>query len=241
MLDLKTFKQQLQQTSYYKNMFNCNETILGIYILGSQATQILDERSDIDIVILIKDGCYRDMSDTEYLTYNGVKVHWYYAPISQLFDIDNLSKRLSVLTALQFHYLRPELIIYENNKYLHILQYLYNNSKLIFQYAAYGFYNQHKDYINKLLNQRAVFEEDHTKFLYHLCLVSDELNNICVDRNLLLTLKRIRWQPVPETYKQAAIIKLENYLNYIQMNPCNYQDKLHSLFINIPQEEGVIT
>ena len=65
----KEFIEAFKNTIYYQRLFETCENILGIFILGSRSTGLIDEKSDYDLVILTLNGNYIDSSRYEYLLY----------------------------------------------------------------------------------------------------------------------------------------------------------------------------
>ena len=207
------FIQAFKETSYYRSLFDSYE-ILGIYLLGSRCTGIVDDDSDYDIAILTLNGDDKDVSKHEYLMYKDKKVHWYYCPISTLLKITY--NTLKILCSIQLRNLRDDLIIYENPKYSNMLQSLHELKYDISVLGIYRLFEAKKDFISKVIAEGQILEEHYSKYLYHLCVASYYLVNEEPDKDFLRTLKRIKWQPVPDVYKRLTVERLKLYKSYIE-------------------------
>ena len=69
---------------FYKNLF-LNKDIIGIYVGGSRLTNVIDEKSDYDLVILTNGGKYENVNKHAFIKWcDSIKLHWYYIPIIEL-------------------------------------------------------------------------------------------------------------------------------------------------------------
>lgn len=215
---MEEFINSFKNTSYYQRFFNTSEVLL-ICLGGSMCTGITDERSDYDITIITLDGDdYIDASAHEYLMYKSKKVHWYYRSIKHLFDGEHTNSKVYVGTML-LRNIREDLIIYENPKYSDMLQRLYDIKDKLSDLGIYRLFEIQKAYISEVLNEGAVLEKHHTKYLYHLCLASYYLTGEEPEKDFLRAIKRIRWQPVSDEYKNLAVERLRIYKDYVEANP----------------------
>lgn len=211
---MQTFIEAFRQTSYYHTIIQ-KENVVAVYIAGSRAFDIVDERSDYDLQVITMDGEYEDVSKKYYLTWRGVKVHWYTVPIPELTKYGHYdSMRYVGINALR-HY-RPELVIYENPKYADILQAIYDHRDEISNIGIYYFYYYAKSYIDRILDAGEILECHHSKRIYHLCIASYLITGDEMDKDFLLSIKRIRWQPVPEEYKRLAVERLRKLKECIE-------------------------
>jgi predicted nucleotidyltransferase len=225
---MKEFISAFKNTSYYQRLLDSSE-VLCIHLGGSMATGITDERSDYDLIIVTLDGDYIDASKWEYLMYKGKKVHWYYRSIKHFFDSSHKDIKAYGGTII-LRNLRDDIIIYENPKYINILHRFYQIKDKIGQLGIYCLFKAQDNYINNVLREGKVLEKYYTKYLYHLCLSSYYLLNEEPDKDFLRILKRIRWQPVSEEYKQLAIERLKIYKNYIESHPIDLDRALNDLY-----------
>lgn len=228
-VNIKEFINAFKNTSYYKELFNVSTEILGIFLLGSRAVGITDEHSDYDIVILTLDGDYIDASKYEYLKYGEQKVHWYYQPINKLFQKNFDDNQLMMLCPIQLKHLSSSLTIYENPKYTELLSRLYTIKDKISTIGIYQLFDKKQNYIEDILCKEEVLETAYSKFLYHLCLASYYLLGESPNKTFLKTLKRIKWVPVPNEYKELAIQRLKLSKAYIEKYPLDIDLELAKL------------
>ena len=230
------FIEEFKDTSYYQNLLNSAEVVF-IYMGGSMCSGITDERSDYDIVIVTLNGeSYIDASRYEYLMYEGRKVHWYYRSIKGLFETNH--KNMHAHTgAIWLRNLCDNMIIYENPKYKDIWQDLYAVKDRLSDLGMYRLFEVQKDYIDKVINEGKVLEKHYTKYLYHLCLASYYLTREESDKDFLRVLKRIRWQPVPDEYKQLAVKRLKILKNYIEAHPIELDRAFNDLYMELNIQE----
>lgn len=211
---MQEFIEAFRQTSYYRSIVE-RENVVAVYIAGSRACDTIDERSDYDIQVLTMNGEDEDVSKKYYLTWRGVKVHWYTLSIPELTKWSKYDlMRYGGINALR-HY-RPELVIYENPKYADILQAFYDHRDEISDIGIYHFYYYAKPYIDSILDAGEILECHYSKRIYHLCLSSYLIAGDEVDKDFLRSIKRIRWQPVPEEYKQLAVERLRKLKECIE-------------------------
>lgn len=214
---MKQFIESLKCTSYYNKFFERGE-VIAIYILGSRSIGIIDEQSDYDIVVITTDGEIEDPSNIEYLKYQGRKVHWYFRPITTLLSI-HLKDLKGHLCPMQLRNLHEGLVIYSNPKYKTLLDVLNNIKNELSVLGAYTFYMAKEKYIAKILADQQILESSYSKILYHLCWASYYLTNEEPNEPFLASIKRIKWRPVPQEYKDLAVQRLQIYKNYIDNNP----------------------
>ena len=222
------FIEAFKNTSYYKTLISSAEVVC-IYIGGSMCCGITDERSDYDLVILTLDNEYIDASKYEYLRYKDKKVHWYYRPIEHVVRTDTKDMKSAVGTVILRH-LRDECIIYKNPKYIDIIDNLYSAREVIGDLGAYHLFELKKAYIDDILVEGKILEKHYSKHLYQLCLASYYLLRDNPDKDFLRSLKRIRWQPVSDEYKNLAVDRLKIYKNYIDNHPIDFEVCLKALY-----------
>ena len=227
---MKDFINEFKQTSYYKSIFNSYE-VIGIFILGSRSTGVNDLDSDYDIIVLTADGDYLDVSTYQYLKYKDRKVHWYYRPISSLFE--TTGHILNILCPVQLRNISSAFIIYENPKYSTILNYLYRHKCEISKIACYSMYNFKKDYVQEIINAGELLESHYCKYLYHLCLGSYYLMDETPDIPLLKALKKSKYNMLTDTYRKQAFERLQKYHDYIEKNPVDLKETNKQTYLEL--------
>lgn len=231
------FIKAFKNTSYYRNIFKYADTeIILIYIGGSRNSGLTDERSDYDIIVLTLDGDFIDVSSYEHLKYRDTKVHWYYQPINILYKADK-SYILSTMGVLLLKNLCDDLIIYENPKYKDLINNLLAMKEKVSSLGAYRLFDIHKELVNKVITEGKLIEEHYTKFLYHLCLASYYIMKEEPDKDFLKSLKRIRWAPVSEEYKQLAVDRLMIYNNFMEHNPVSHDLLMSEIYDQLEIEK----
>ena len=230
---LNTFINDFKQSNYYKQIYTENEsnTVLGIYLVGSTCMGLDDDNSDYDITVLTLKGDYIDKSEEFHLRYKGKKVHWWYLPISMLFD---LYSDLRTMTPLQLHYITSDFIIYENPDYKMLLERLFSYKNEISTLAVYKFFDGHMSVINEVVEKDTIPSEwFFYKYLYHLCNATYYLYDEEVDITFLKELKRVYCKPISEEVKKLAAKRLAMGIKYINDNPIDYREELRKLYNKI--------
>lgn len=206
-----------KKSSYYERAFRDHNIIL-FFVSGSRATGILDERSDFDL-IAITDNSTPEEEPMEYLTYKGLKVHWYWRPLSTFILGGNiLSVPMIAMGDLEFAFIKDNIILYQNPRYNTIIEYLNNVKDDIGQIGVKVLYETQKKQIETILQQGAILEKNYTKFLYYLCVAVTYATEKQLDNKFLNAVKRIRWQPISDEYKQRAFDYINNLNEYIKLN-----------------------
>lgn len=211
---MQEFIEAFRQTSYYRQIIE-REGIVAVLIGGSRALGLADERSDYDLTVITMGGEYEDVSKKYYLTWRGVKVHWYIIPIHELTKWSKYDLlRYCGINALRCY--RPELVIYENPKYADVLQAIYDHRDEISNIGIYHFYYHEKSHIDRILDAGEILECHYSKRIYHLCFSSYLITGDEIDKDFLRSIKRIRWQPVSEEYKRLAVERLRKLKECIE-------------------------
>ena len=216
---MKEFIEKFQKTSFFQEILQERE-VIAILLLGSRIVGVIDEESDYDLVALVPNGSYQDVGKEKYLRYKDKKVHWYYTPITEWYKQQE-NGVLVYLCPLQFYNLTEDFILYKNPKWEKHINFLLNKKKQISDLAARALHFYYNGYIQEIIATNTIKEKDHSKFLYHLSVASYFLLDEPLDIEFLKKIKRIRWQPVEDKYKEQAIIRLNKMQTYIQNNPIN--------------------
>lgn len=212
---LNEFIKDLQSSPYYNRLFTGHDVIL-ISMYGSRPLDIVDSKSDYDLVVITSDF-EEPVSPEEFLTYNGIKVHWYYKPLSSI--IDARRKTHSYFGAMQLAFMTDDIILYENPAYARVVQFLKNRKDIIGRINAYNLINAKQGLIDSVLAEGTITEHNYTKFLYHLCYTSYYLYGEVPNKNFLIEIKRIGELPVRDEYKNLAVTRLTMLQNYKALNP----------------------
>lgn len=206
------FIADLTNSKFYRMLFDGKDVVM-IYIAGSRIYNVLDNRSDYDIVVITnKDD--QDYPD-EYLTYKGKKVHWYWRNIDNFIETGN-TYAMRYYGNVLFGYICDDCIVYKNEKYADKINDLLNNKRDIAINGAKLFYNAMKPLVERICEKSRIDEFDYTKYLGHLCVTSYYVLNEPIDCDVVLPAKRIRWQPVDEDTKGKIIERLRLLKDFIE-------------------------
>lgn len=206
------FIADLTNSKFYRMLFDGKDVVM-IYIAGSRIYNVLDNRSDYDVVVITnKDD--QDYPD-EYLTYKGKKVHWYWRNIDNFIETGN-TYAMRYYGNVLFGYICEDCIIYKNEKYADKINDLLNNKRDIAINGAKLFYNAMKPLVERICEKSRIDEFDYTKYLGHLCVTSYYVLNEPIDCDVVLPAKRIRWQPVDEDTKGKIIERLRLLKDFIE-------------------------
>lgn len=212
---LNEFINDLKSSPYYNRLFAGHDVIL-ISMYGSRPLDIVDSKSDYDLVVITSDF-EEPVSPEEFLTYSGIKVHWYYKPLSSI--IDARRKTLSYFGAMQLAFMTDDIILYENPAYARVIRFLKNRKDIIGRINAYNLINAKQGLIDSVLAEGTITEHNYTKFLYHLCYTSYYLYGEVPNKDFLIEIKRIGELPVRDEYKNLAVTRLTMLQNYKALNP----------------------
>lgn len=206
------FIADLTNSKFYRMLFDGKDVVM-IYIAGSRIYNVLDDRSDYDIVVITN----KDDQDypNEYLTYKGKKVHWYWRNIDNFIETGK-TYTMRYYGNVLFGYICEDCIIYKNEKYADKINDLLNNKRDIAINGAKLFYNAMKPLVERICEKSRIDEFDYTKYLGHLCVTSYYVLNEPIDKELVLKAKRIRWQPVDEDTKGKIIERLRLLKDFME-------------------------
>lgn len=206
------FIADLTNSKFYRMLFDGKDVVM-IYIAGSRIYNVLDDRSDYDIVVITN----KDDQDypNEYLTYKGKKVHWYWRNIDNFIETGK-TYTMRYYGNVLFGHICEDCIIYKNEKYADKINDLLNNKRDIAINGAKLFYNAMKPLVERICEKSRIDEFDYTKYLGHLCVTSYYVLNEPIDKELVLKAKRIRWQPVDEDTKGKIIERLRLLKDFME-------------------------
>lgn len=214
------FIEELKASPYYDRIFK-GHNVIAAYIAGSRLAGVTDDRSDYDIVVITADD-KSEYYPQEYLKYKGLKVHWYYESIYKwLFLSKDGTKYSSIPSCFgALLYLNSPQVeyIYINDKYAAVMDYISSVKADLSRTAYYLLYLNLQARIKPIIQQNEIKETDYTKYLYFVCMASYLAYNESVNTEFLKEIKRIRWQPVSDKYKQLAVERIKKYQQYIDTN-----------------------
>lgn len=222
-----SFISDFKQSNYFNRLF-VNHNVIMIYLSGSRLSEIIDNRSDYDLMVIVEDT--DDVNPPyEFLTYEDKKVHWYYRRISEFIETENSNETMKCFGNVLFANIKEDKIIYENKDYEEQIEVLKKNSSKIGILGCYTLHNTQKSLIEDILKEGNILEKHHTKFLYYLCYSYCLLTNETINTDFISKIKRIRWQPVSQDYKDLAVTKLTQLKTYITEHPINLSEEISNI------------
>lgn len=219
----KMFIEDLKSSPYYSRIFKNHEVVM-LFISGSRLLKVTDERSDYDLVVLTNEQTRTEHVD-EFLTYEGVKVHWHYVPLMKYISNED-GTAMSCFGQALFTNLTDDAVIYANPKYLDVIDYFKNNRAVVARVAAYRLTDYHGHLIRSVLQSGEIVEKNYCKFLYHLCYASYLLTGDELNEQLIAEIKRIRWRHVDYTFKATAAERIRLLREYVEAHPLDVQAQI---------------
>lgn len=198
------FATEFQNSALYHKLFDDQDVVM-IYIAGSRICNVVDKRSDYDLIVLTNNEDQDNPS--EFLMYKDKKVHWYWRNVDTFIETGG-TYPMRYYGNLLFGYICDDCIIYKNEKYADKIADLLNNKRDIAINGAKLFYNAMKPLVERICEKSRIDEFDYTKYLGHLCVTSYYVLNEPIDCDVVLPAKRIRWQPVSDDTKTKIIDRL---------------------------------
>ena len=230
---MSDFISKFKQSVYYKQLFETDQEILLIYLGGSRCFNVTNEFSDYDINITTLNGGFKNMHDEYYLTYNGVKVHWFYRSLRYFFEspCTDLWTYSGILTLKG---ISDDLIIYKNpNPYYNsILEQLIGISTDLLVPISYNIFEYNRSYLENILNSGDVLIRYYDKkAIYFLVLASYFILKEPLDTELLKVLNLYRrTKSIPDPYKATILERLKYCDNYIKQFPLDTTKVIENLY-----------
>lgn len=206
------FATEFQNSAFYHKLFDDQDVVM-IYIAGSRICNVVDKRSDYDLIVLTNNEDQDNPS--EFLMYKDKKVHWYWRNVDTFIETGG-TYPMRYYGNLLFGYICDDCIIYKNEKYTDKINQLLEHKHEIGLNGAKLFYESQKQLVESICEKSRIDESDYTKFLGHLCVTSYYVLNEPIDASVVLPAKRIRWQPVSDEIKAKIIERLRLLKNFIE-------------------------
>ena len=218
---LSNFIEELKISKYLSNILSQHKVIL-LYVSGSRIIDTTDDRSDYDLVAVVDETCQSEKED--YLTYKGIKVHWYYNPISNFIAAQGTGLRSC--GAVLFANISEDKIIYANPNYEAVWRLLLSNKNYIAMNGVYEVGKKYSQLISSIAEDGVISVNNYTKILSHLCVASLFVTGMPLDsyaKSMICQIKRIRWQSVSEEAKTWCVEKIVELHRWLQANPQHYK------------------
>lgn len=212
------FINDLKASPYFGRILNGHDVIM-ISLTGSRLIDMDDERSDFDLIVITNDQ-EREEYVSEFLTYYTKKVHWHYVPVTKLIANED-GNLLTCNGEVEFVGLSEQKILYANPKHINVINFLQEKKDTVALVGAYGLVRFHNNLISRILNANEIKQEDHCKYIYHLCFASYVLLSEIPDKSFLTKIKRIRWRTVSDEHKSLAVERIRLLYNFVAEHPLN--------------------
>ena len=222
---LNEFIQDLKNSPFLNRILDGHNVIM-VCMYGSRLLDLTDNISDYDLLVITDDNEEPSYPE-EYLTYEGVKVHWYYKPLASI--IDSRRKTFSYFGTMQLVFLTEDKIIYENPAFARVIKFLKDRKETIGLINAFNLVNAKRELIDSILEEGTIAEHNYTKFLYHLCYTSYYLHGEEPDREFLIEIKRICEMPVREEYIGLAVARLAMLRDFVVNSPFDVDNAIAEL------------
>lgn len=198
MEQLASFIQELKTSPFYHLIFGKYPVML-LYVGGSRAIEVTDERSDYDLTAIV-DGVVEEEQPDFCFLWKGKLVHWYYLSRDIYFVPSKNRPRLVNVAITQFRYVNDKIIVYRNEEYKQYVDELLEKKIELSRDAMDALWDSLSTYSEEIMAAGTVDEHHRSKLLYHLCRMYYELRGEPLDKDFLAVIKRIRWREVPEEY-----------------------------------------
>lgn len=213
------FIKDLKESKFYNLMFEeAASNVIMIYLTGSRLLDVTDDKSDYDIIVLVDDVNRRNESNY-FMVYQDKKVHWIIISIDRYLNCDNYHclPSFEYLGYMQLKNLTDDNIIYKNELYTDKIVEFLNKKEFISHYGCLSVIKNLSHYVNDIYNEGKLLTHRYSKWLYHLNIAYYYYNELEIDKEYLKEIKRIKWQPVQEQYKNKCFETIkwikENIIN----------------------------
>lgn len=221
------FISDLKKTKHIMDLI-INDSVICLYLGGSVSVGTADEDSDYDLVAITSTGSCIDVGEDLFLTYKGKKVHWYYRPISDLFN--ESADAIWLIGSLNFRNTTAELIIYQKPGYEKMISNLLSIKDQLSLVACYKLFRTKEAMVNRILLTKMLFTSTATKYVYHLCVAAHYLLNRELNLSLLCDLKNIWIRNIQNYNVPIAIDCLKQGLDFIDQHPIDVKKELSYLW-----------
>lgn len=181
-----------------------------IFITGSLSQEILDEYSDLDLVIITKNSEQNPYS----LKYKDtISIHWFSRPQEFLQGKFLAKKTLDLVGGAQLWNLSEKHIVY-SKEHINIKEVIRQARASSMLYIE-RFISEMSEFLKEVLLEGLEKESSKTKFLYHLCWISHVIEETPINKEMCSEIKRIRYTPISsqaQDYCFSRLTFLENYL-----------------------------
>ena len=228
---LNDFISELKTCPYYDCIFNGHDVIM-IYVAGSRLYGVTDSLSDYDLIVVVNEKKYTERN--MYLTYEGKKVHWYYIPLKMILSMEmEQASALNFFGNTIFGFIDDDKVVYENPNYKNTISALKSEKYNIGLMGVATFYNSQTKHVEAVLSAGTVEKEQCSKLLSHLCVASYFVLGEEIGKDFITSVKRIRWQPVCDEYKQKIVERFRLLKEYLDKHPVDITSTSETIYAKI--------
>lgn len=176
-----------------------------IFISGSHSQGILDERSDLDLAVIVDD--HTKEQDYALIYDDSLYIHWTFKDESFLDGTWKSDKLLDLVGGAQLHNIGEDNIIYTRDGYDKEAAIL--KARESSRSYMYRFIDEMKSSIEMYISEGIDLHKNKTKLLYHLCWISHIIEGTDINIEYCAKLKRIKYEEVEDNVKKYCIDRLK--------------------------------
>lgn len=230
LIEDEEFILRFKNSRFFNLLFDKPEVVL-IALCGSRITGVTDEHSDYDITILTTN---ENCKESDYrLRYNDHDVHWYYHNINHFIYTDQSLPAMNFLCPFLLGLVNESYLIYQNPKYKNVIKYIFSIKNELCEIGGRSLYQKCLNFTQVPIEAGKINKKYYTKFWGHLILISDILNNIEINKELVLAGKRIRYKKISDQQEKLIIEKIKQLKNHILNVPIDIEDVKQEIAQNI--------
>ena len=196
--------KEFAKTDIFKKYVLRYDTIC-VFLDGSILNGTVDERSDIDIHVVIADNQKYQIEDP-YAVYtdDNIHIHWFFESISHLLS-GEYRDEYEIISKVAIKNLRDELFLYKNPDHIYHINNMYLKLNMVYSFAIEESIRVMHDLIKKISDQQDILKEDCCKKLYHLHLIESFKNNHPIDNEITTMVKRIKFDNWDNDIKKRLV------------------------------------
>jgi hypothetical protein len=206
------FIKDFTASSYFKTFFD-NPDIIMAFLAGSRGTELEDDASDYDIVVIYNSKA-KNPNKGLYLKYNNNIVHFYYIPFNRFLG-NYYTATGSLISLFQFVETTKLSLLYKNDNYKALIKKLFEKQFGLARIAQLKFAKNYEDIINSVAQNQTLSVEHYSKIIYHLVYVSNKLSHLQNPKQLMLAIKHCAQTGLTEEEDAYVAERLSNLKYFI--------------------------
>lgn len=206
------FIEDFKSSEYFKTFFD-NPDIVMAFLAGSRATELENDASDFDIVVIYRSGA-KNPNKGLYLKYDNKVAHFYYRPFNNFLG-NYYTATGSLISLFQFAETTKLSVLYKNDKYKDLIEKLFEKQFSLANIAQLKFAKNYEDLINAAAQNRVLSSEHYSKMVYHLVYISNRLSHVKSPKQTMLAIKHCAQTGLSEEEEAYAVERLSNLKYFI--------------------------